>query len=349
MSEAIPTQRIPTIDVAKGVGILLVVLGHNAVFREHMHSAYEAIYLFHMPLFFFLSGVTFRVAEPATAFRKRFRSLLVPYFAMALLAVAFDALTGDPAAALDEIGGVLYGTGSTLRFTPLWFLPCLFIVSMSATLLLRGRSQVRAAVAIAILGGVIGVWTLTSSRFGLPPFQDATGRPLGLPWSLDLLPFVLSLFVLGVLFARARFVRDCPAAWLVVSGGIGMLVLLASHGASLDLNYRRMTNPLAVILAMAAGVAAVLALSARIARYAPAARLFSYLGSASLVLLMLHSPVQRRVLERLAPWVTNGPLLAFGGTIVTVALICIIDVGALRRIPALGWVCYPRRAPATAV
>ncbi len=57
-------SRLLTVDVARGIGILLVVLGHNAVFRESSHALYEAIYLFHMPLFFFVSGVTFRLTSP---------------------------------------------------------------------------------------------------------------------------------------------------------------------------------------------------------------------------------------------------------------------------------------------
>ncbi len=64
MSDAAAGQRNETLDIAKGLGIVLVVLGHNPVFREGAHWLYEAVYLFHMPLFFFLSGVTFRVGPP---------------------------------------------------------------------------------------------------------------------------------------------------------------------------------------------------------------------------------------------------------------------------------------------
>ncbi len=80
-----PAIALLTLDVARGIGILLVVLGHNAVFRESSHGLYEAIYLFHMPLFFFLSGVTFRLTSPGETVRKRARALLVPYFAMGVV------------------------------------------------------------------------------------------------------------------------------------------------------------------------------------------------------------------------------------------------------------------------
>jgi len=346
-------ERSVTIDVAKGIGILLVVLGHNAAFREGMHPAYEAIYLFHMPLFFFLSGVTFKAGEPLVVLRKRFRSLLVPYFAMGALAFVFDLLVAGPVNAGVELRGILYGTGNALRFVPLWFLPCLFVVSMSATFLLSARARIAAEVTsngatrrflagVSLVGVVAGSWILASGRFAQPPFQDAIGRPLGLPWSLDLAPFVLGIFLCGMLMSHSRVLRNGPYPWLLVASGIAVLSLLVVNDVSLDLNYRRMTFPLAALVGVAAGVAATIALSSIIARTSMLGRLLSYLGSASLVLLMLHSPVQRRVLDQLAPWIANDTVLIVTSTCATVAIICVIDLCVLRRIRALGWVCYPR-------
>lgn len=42
------------IDLAKGVGIILVILGHG------MFPCHFAIDAFHMPLFFVLAGITFK-------------------------------------------------------------------------------------------------------------------------------------------------------------------------------------------------------------------------------------------------------------------------------------------------
>ena len=50
MSEVLAKQRDAVVDIAKGIGILLVVYGH-------LHNPINTfIYAFHMPLFFFLSG-----------------------------------------------------------------------------------------------------------------------------------------------------------------------------------------------------------------------------------------------------------------------------------------------------
>jgi fucose 4-O-acetylase-like acetyltransferase len=47
------TTRVGWIDFCKGIGIFLVVLGH--ILRDVI--AVDYIYSFHMPLFFFLSGL----------------------------------------------------------------------------------------------------------------------------------------------------------------------------------------------------------------------------------------------------------------------------------------------------
>ena len=47
-------KRIEWIDTAKGIGLILVILGHL-----HIPFMTTWIYLFHMPLFFFLSGLVY--------------------------------------------------------------------------------------------------------------------------------------------------------------------------------------------------------------------------------------------------------------------------------------------------
>ena len=53
MAKQLPT-RIGWIDTAKGIGLLCVILGHLSI---PLVDAW--VYFFHMPLFFFLSGVVF--------------------------------------------------------------------------------------------------------------------------------------------------------------------------------------------------------------------------------------------------------------------------------------------------
>ncbi len=49
-------KRESKIDVAKGIGCLLVLLGHSLYINKHLKNW---IFSFHMPLFFFISGYLF--------------------------------------------------------------------------------------------------------------------------------------------------------------------------------------------------------------------------------------------------------------------------------------------------
>ena len=53
-------QRIQWIDIAKGISIFLVIIGHTAPFGILERNI---IFSFHMPLFFILSGYHFKIAQ----------------------------------------------------------------------------------------------------------------------------------------------------------------------------------------------------------------------------------------------------------------------------------------------
>jgi fucose 4-O-acetylase-like acetyltransferase len=74
-------QRNVLIDAAKGLGILLVVLGHAVQKNtDYDNLIFRLIYSFHMPLFMFLSGCVAKYYNAQTL-TKNITRLLVPYFA----------------------------------------------------------------------------------------------------------------------------------------------------------------------------------------------------------------------------------------------------------------------------
>lgn len=66
-------NRIDWIDVAKGIAILLVIIGHTVQFGS---ATRNVIFSFHMPLFFILSGYTFRLVDDFPAFLQRLKKLI---------------------------------------------------------------------------------------------------------------------------------------------------------------------------------------------------------------------------------------------------------------------------------
>lgn len=103
MSELLPPiptpRRYETIDIAKGIAIILVVVGHYTYSHspELFTKIVDVIYLFHMPLFMFASGFLYQATKKpipyATFIRRKFTRLMIPYFVMSLLIILFKFLS----------------------------------------------------------------------------------------------------------------------------------------------------------------------------------------------------------------------------------------------------------------
>ncbi len=129
----IGNKRKEFIDVAKGIGIILVVLGHLNSAEQPIRNF---IYSFHMPLFFLLSGLFFNGdTDFPTLLKKSVKTLLVPY----LIFVALDAVVYifDNNFQVESIAfafnsRALSATGLRLRITnlPIWFLFALFYIRL---------------------------------------------------------------------------------------------------------------------------------------------------------------------------------------------------------------------------
>jgi fucose 4-O-acetylase-like acetyltransferase len=152
------------LDALKGIGIIAVVAGHvwtRGVFRD-------AIYSFHMPLFFMASGAFARAVPMGILAPRLARALLLPFLSFSLLLLALDFLIEDLRGVRPifphmwaGISTILFST-ETLRgpFAILWFVPCLFIARLIWNWLLinlgaaRGRAMLL-AMGVAMLAAVL--------------------------------------------------------------------------------------------------------------------------------------------------------------------------------------------------
>ena len=149
-------SRIQWIDNAKAIGIILVIIGH--AFRDEMRTnlilydyIYSAIYFFHMPLFFTVSGFLlekgfYRNESKLRMISKKIKTLFVPFVSYTLIIYFVFKI----ASLIPTIGNILSkGKGdinlfrylflSFLGDNPysfhLWFLISLFIVEVISILL----------------------------------------------------------------------------------------------------------------------------------------------------------------------------------------------------------------------
>ncbi len=304
--------RNATLDVAKGIGIILVVMGHGAFAQEPW--VFRAIYAFHMPLFFVLAGVFVHDRAPMGRFAAvRAATLLKPYAvvlgASILASLVFEGGSAWHGALL-RLTGVLYATGSSLApWTPLWFLPHLFLGSLALRSLvpvLADREPWRTPVLAALL---ILLGTRLLPRFH-GPWLDPSGLGwVGLPWSLDLLPLTLGLMLIGQWLSQTiQHVRFSLGP--VLLAGTGFILFLRTFGQTLDLSARNLGTVWVVLPQAALGILLVLSLAEGLSRWTWSRRPLATLGAASLVILLLHGWFQGHGHYHLATWVPDPTLRA---------------------------------------
>lgn len=142
-------QRLAWVDVTKGLAIILVVIGHaaagiiDAAGPRHLpllRTIFLAIYTFHMPLFFFLSGlfVEQRFARGGVTFgRGLLPSLVWPYFLWSFVQLAVIAVLGS---AVNHPVMDFWGHVSDLpvrAVAQFWFLHALILIHLCGFALWR--------------------------------------------------------------------------------------------------------------------------------------------------------------------------------------------------------------------
>lgn len=107
-------NRYDWLDLAKGIGIVLVVMGHT------LFPLHSAIDVFHMPLFFILAGLTLKVSSMDTFLLKKIDSIFIPYIFFCIVSVPISYLVPH----------------ESIFNGPLWFLETLFIALIVAQLVI---------------------------------------------------------------------------------------------------------------------------------------------------------------------------------------------------------------------
>lgn len=154
-------------DLMKGIGILLVVIGHLQI-PWNLHLL---IYGFHMPLFFFVSGCFAKKREWAIFCEKNFKKIVVPYllFSFTLLVVSmFLSLVGGEG--LNK--GVYFNFFDEhcfIAFKTIWFLICLLWVRVIHNMLLYINHVGLLSCFLLIIGYVLHVLNIN-----IPCFVDTT-------------------------------------------------------------------------------------------------------------------------------------------------------------------------------
>lgn len=168
-------NRIEWIDIAKGIGIILVIAGHCF----YLGYSYP-LYAFHMPLFFFLSGLLFKDKNEGFVdfFKSKSNSLMRPW--LIILFISFLVCLAIPQwrkeITLTAVLSDLY-TANTNVFqnSSLWYLVCFYFMLLIFFFVNKiKRTPVTALVFIIIAVGLLWIKVLldrTNLPFNRLPFK----------------------------------------------------------------------------------------------------------------------------------------------------------------------------------
>ena len=144
-------QRYDHIDIARGIAIILVVVGHSCHTPENPLN--RLILSFHMPLFFFLSGIFAKECSIPDIMRKigpKAKRLLIPQITLGFATIILNLVKFVMKGEEINIGlNVFWG----------WFLPVLFLCSvlfmfLSSVLDMKSTRN-KIMITLVLLGGAI--------------------------------------------------------------------------------------------------------------------------------------------------------------------------------------------------
>ena len=174
-------KREEWVDTLKGIGILLVIVGHtNSPF-------FKLIYGFHMPLFFMISGFLYNEKSKKNglinSIKKDAKRYLYPYFILSglnlIISFLFEILKNGVSVSLFNmtgkwIFGILWSYGNAAYLpncTPLWFFVGLFFARILLYLILKLRSNMYR------ISACVGFVVVDYSLSIMPHMK--------LPWNID--------------------------------------------------------------------------------------------------------------------------------------------------------------------
>lgn len=185
-------EREKWIDNAKGISILLVIIGHVSGGLSGIWK-FDFVYGIHLTMFFILSGFTIKRKKiTLELLNKKFEHLMIPYFLTCIAVLITDVINNYLISdtSIETISKIIgadltrsfFGSGAITNFGDvelgtrigaIWFLPAIFFATFFFQLILNyyeNRDDIS-----GILSALIAAFGYISARFMWLPFSVQSG------------------------------------------------------------------------------------------------------------------------------------------------------------------------------
>ncbi|XVO89238.1 acyltransferase family protein [Pseudomonas palleroniana] len=343
-------QRWIQMDIAKGIGILVIVYGHSWFVANSLDLLYPILASFVLPLFFFLSGVFFKPEQPFVemAVRKADGLLKPFFFTMLMYVLVRDLLRGQPL--LPDVGGVLYASVDTIPWQALWFLPHFWVAILFSWLMLRLIQHLKlsllASCLLMVAQLLLGIWVLPWFWQVPVTIGGQTWTMPGLPFSLEVTLISSTYFIYGYLLRDWLRRHEGSLLTLVISIALFAAVFVYSRD-TMDLAQRRYDHWLWTSLLAVIGVYMCWAL-ARVLMVSPLlTRMMTYIGQSTLIVLIFHGEIQHKAVDLMERLGLHPFMSACLGLVIAVVVPLMIGE-VIKRVAVLRFFYFPfpvRKAP----
>lgn len=295
-------QRIEWLDIAKGIACLTVIIGHTISYDSPFR---QLIFSFHMPLFFILSGYTFRIKPWRELLHSSVRRLVIPYLCIYFIYhITMSLVTSDRISltwAYQNIMTFLFASGTTVLpfgFAAVgmpWFLVSLFFCKLIFNAILRfGESHSDSRISTGLISAILA----------LSGYIVGAVLHFYLPFSLDI-SFVAVLFMWFGYIARTKelfFVDQSPRRFWFTFLVVISIWLVSARFSYLELAARRYDSVLLTLIAALSGTLMVCMLSSLVSKIKQSSflglfRVFlNFVGRNSMSIFCTHS------MDYVIPW-----------------------------------------------
>ena len=286
-------MRQTWIDIYKGIAIIFVVIGHLEISKP----LYDFIFMFHMYAFFFISGITFKVKSDSTFktyFIYNIKRLYIPY----LFFFFFLDITNFVAQAyinrniqvsligtIKNIISVLIGGGifqSSASIGAAWFLLALIIVRLVSWLIVKYSHNKM------WIFGIISFVLFTVGYL----FNGHSFLPFKVFSTLTAFLFMFLGYFSKQYFYKILHVKKVFVLMASLIGFLAVLILsFASKETVVLVSNILPKNPLITLSAGFMGCFAILFLSIWISENSKTAKILSFYGLNSMIIMGIHSEI----------------------------------------------------------
>lgn len=275
-------KRIEEIDICKGIGILLVMMGHFQI----LGGMSIWVHAFYMPLFVLLSGFVYRKKD----FFDLFRSLMIPYFTFGTLCIiGLDGIfRGGEDVKLHMIGLLCGGCAPNYKIvaaSPLWYVSMIFVLQCIYSIM---DDCIRKKVHLFVLCCILGAlgWMLSIYR-----------NKINMIYNIDIVLIMMPFFHLARMYGERVLNILKSKKWIsYVAFVVLFSVSFVCSEMNGTVNVFNMVIPGNKILFYFNGVTgscSVLCIAIFLSKCRMMRRIsavFSYLGRRTIILLPFHFP-----------------------------------------------------------